>query len=146
MPEVQNLFNGGEIALVGGIGPLIEPTTRSAMDNNSVAVPRRLFSHNDQQSTWMSNGVEGAREGWGGKFAAAALRSAVNDRRQFAAITTSYLDVFLASDDLRQFRMSLEGAPALAARNDGWRLGSGEGADRARDKLRNFLMGQGAAV
>ncbi|MEO1319639.1 MAG: hypothetical protein AAFV30_03575, partial [Pseudomonadota bacterium] len=63
-----DLFNDGEAAVVGSVGPLIEPTTRASFNNGSVALPKQLFSHNDQQSTWMALGAEGARTGWGGRF------------------------------------------------------------------------------
>ncbi len=90
------MFEGGDLAVVGNVGPLIEPTTRAAMDSNSAILPKRLFSHNDQQSTWMSFGVEGVNRGWGGRFMDRVVASAPNQSRVFSAITTGSNDVFLA--------------------------------------------------
>jgi len=74
MSELQGLFEAGNAAIIGNVGPLIEPTTRTTMDDFSAQIPDRLFSHNDQQSTWMSFGTEGTQSGWGGRFIEAALR------------------------------------------------------------------------
>ena len=38
-------------------------------------LPPKLFSHNDQQSIWQSNGSEGAAIGWGGRLGDIALSS-----------------------------------------------------------------------
>jgi len=54
VPEVASLFNSGKLAVVGNVGPLIVPTTRDDYQANRVALPPRLFSHNDQQNFWQS--------------------------------------------------------------------------------------------
>ncbi|MBB37078.1 MAG: hypothetical protein CME88_11720 [Hirschia sp.] len=142
MPEAQALFNAGDLSIVGGVGPLVEPTTRTAMMNKTAILPDRLFSHNDQQSTWMSLRTEGAREGWGGKFASRAYASSPNDSSQFMAITTSSTDVFLASETVPQFRMDKDGVPDLAAIAQQSRLGRSQAHDSARAKFLAHLKGQ----
>ncbi|MEL7452844.1 MAG: hypothetical protein AAGJ50_05665, partial [Pseudomonadota bacterium] len=103
MAEMQSLFASGELAIVGNVGPLIEPTDRESFQNETVALPPRLFSHNDQQSTWMALDVEGAQLGWGGRFADATLASDTTANPLFSAITTAGNQVFLAGETARQF-------------------------------------------
>ena len=139
LAPLHNLFESGELAVVGNVGPLIEPTTRAQMDAGSVILPKRLFSHNDQQSTWMSFATEGARRGWGGRFMDAVVASSPNENRTFSAMATSANDVFLAGNDVSQFTVSRGTAarPDLfAARN---LLGTSSDDDAARDKIRAFL-------
>lgn len=70
MPELRALFENGRAALIGNIGPLVTPTTRTTYQNRSVPLPPELFSHVDQQAYSMSMGSEtSARPGWGGRLA-----------------------------------------------------------------------------
>ena len=62
----QSLYEAGRGAVVGNVGPLVVPLTRAQYSERSVPKPPALFSHNDQQSTWMAFAPEGARVGWGG--------------------------------------------------------------------------------
>ncbi|MEO0884080.1 MAG: DUF1501 domain-containing protein [Pseudomonadota bacterium] len=103
MEDLQALFASGELAIVGNVGPLIEPTDRASFVNETVDLPPRLFSHNDQQSTWMALGVEGAQLGWGGRFADATLASDPNADPLFSAITTAGNQVYLSGQTARQF-------------------------------------------
>lgn len=142
MVEAQALFNAQELAIVGGVGPLIEPTNRSMMENGTAVLPSRLYSHNDQRSTWMAMQVEGAREGWGGRFAATAFESSPSDSAQFVAVTTSSMDVFLASETISQFRMDSNGAPRLTVLQNRSRLGRGDAYDDARTRYEAHLRGR----
>lgn len=99
---MRRMFEDGDLAIVGNVGPLIEPTDRATF-RNGAALPARLFSHNDQQSTWMSLAAEGARVGWGGQFIDTAIRNDSGINPLYAAVTTSELDVFLAGEETRQF-------------------------------------------
>lgn len=111
LAPLHSMFETGELGIVGNVRPLIEPTTRAMMVNGTALLPPRLFSHNDQQSTWMSLEVEGARSGWGGRFIDAALQSAPSDSPIFSAISTGSNDVFLAGDQARAYRVTGSGAP-----------------------------------
>ncbi len=103
MAPLAQLFNDGEAAVVGNVGPLIEPTDRTAFEQASVPLPTRLFSHNDQQSTWMALGVEGAQVGWGGQFADAVLAANPGNNPLYTAVSADAPDTFLASETSRQF-------------------------------------------
>lgn len=142
MSGMQSLFEAGDAAILGNVGPLIEPTTRASMDNFSAQIPDRLFSHNDQQSTWMSFGTEGAQSGWGGRFIEAALKEDAISNSTFAAISTSGNDVFLSGDNVRQFSAPSNPQSADILRQK-WRLGSGYNSDAARAILRDHLASSG---
>jgi uncharacterized protein (DUF1501 family) len=69
-PELQALFNRGTAAIVGNVGPLIQPTTAAQARAGSVALPPQIFSHLNQMTEWQT-GVPQSTEpyGWGGKIA-----------------------------------------------------------------------------
>ena len=63
MTELANLFNstgptGGKVAVQLNVGPLVVPLSRALYNNSNKKLypqPPKLFSHNDQQSTWQSS-------------------------------------------------------------------------------------------
>ncbi|MEO0606636.1 MAG: DUF1501 domain-containing protein [Pseudomonadota bacterium] len=138
LSPLHSMFEAGDLAVVGNVGPLIEPTTRAAMDDGTAILPKRLFSHNDQQSTWMSFGVEGVNRGWGGRFMDQVVASAPNQNRIFSAIATSSNDVFLAGESVNQFKVgsSITEPSLYSVRGI---LGGSSEDDAARDKIRAFL-------
>lgn len=70
MGGVQALFESARVAFIANVGPLIEPTTKDQYLNSSVALPPRLFSHNDQQDQWNSlRGRTPGKTGWAGRVA-----------------------------------------------------------------------------
>jgi len=71
-PEIQNLFNGGQLAAVVNVGTLVQPTTRDQYLNGQVSVPINLFSHADQQQqmqTDILHYTSFGSVGWGGLVA-----------------------------------------------------------------------------
>jgi len=144
MSGLQNLFEAGDAAIIGNVGPLIEPTTRTTLDNFSARIPDRLFSHNDQQSTWMSFGPEGTQNGWGGRFIEAALKADAVSNPTFSAISTSGNDIFLSSEIVRQFSAPSNPETADILRQE-WRLGSGRNSDAARAVIRDHLASVGVS-
>lgn len=113
---IKGLFDSQQAAIVGNVGPLIRPLNRQQFENESVEQPKRLFSHNDQQATWMSSQPEGAQFGWGGKFADAALVSGANSgSRDFTAITSLGNELYLTGQETQPYQIGLNGAPAIDA-------------------------------
>lgn len=141
MTGLHQLFEDGELAVLGNVGPLIEPTDRTSYDNGSVRLPARLFSHNDQQSTWMALGVEGEQRGWGGLFAEAASASDPSINPLFAAITARSNDVFLEGEAIRQFRASAGSLDILTRRR---LLGTRSSDNVRRERVREFLTASGS--
>ena len=81
MAGMQSLFESGNAAFVANLGPLVEPTTKTQFENQSVVLPSQLFSHNDQQSQWHSlKGANTSKTGWAGRMADLIQAEVVNQR------------------------------------------------------------------
>jgi uncharacterized protein (DUF1501 family) len=70
MPNLQALYNSGNMALLTNVGTLLQPTTKLQYQSSLVAPPTNLFSHPDQQLEWQ-NQVQNAAgsTGWAGRIA-----------------------------------------------------------------------------
>ena len=108
---LKELFDGGRAAVVANVGTLIAPTTLAQYKAKSVALPPKLFSHNDQQSTWQSGQPEGASVGWGGRLGDLAV--AGNANAMFTTISAAGNTVFLSGQQVRQFQVGQAGAVAI---------------------------------
>ena len=111
LAPLKELFDGGRAAVVANVGTLIAPTTLAQYKARSVALPAKLFSHNDQQSTWQSGQPEGASVGWGGRLG--DLTVAGNTNAMFTAISAAGNTVFLSGRQVRQFQVGQAGAVAI---------------------------------
>ena len=120
---LHQLFNDGRAAIVGNVGPLIEATDRAAFQSKGSQLPARLFSHNDQQSTWMSFAPEGARLGWGGRFGDASVAGSGNQQNIFSQISLAGHAVFLAGEQVAPYQIGADGVPSILL------------VDAARDRL-----------
>lgn len=139
LAPLHSLFESGELAVVGNVGPLIQPTTRAEIDNSTAILPRRLFSHNDQQSTWMSFGIEGANRGWGGLFMDRVVASSPSENAIFSAISTSSNDVFLAGENVSQFKVEAGGVSQPNIYAVRGILGYNGADDASRSEIQTFL-------
>ncbi|MEM6746717.1 MAG: DUF1501 domain-containing protein [Pseudomonadota bacterium] len=114
MPLLKGLFDSGDMALVGNVGPLIEPVTRTTFESGAAKLPPRLFSHNDQQATWQSSEPEGAQFGWGGLFADAILASGGNAAApEFTTISSTEVGPFLTGNTAQPYQVSTEGSAQI---------------------------------
>lgn len=109
LAPIHDLVVNGDAAVIGNIGPLVEPLTRDQWRNDTGRRPLRLFSHNDQQSTWMAAAPEGARFGWGGRLADMAIASQANADASFTAISVSGNVVYLVGEQAAAFSLGLQG-------------------------------------
>ncbi|MGC4062857.1 MAG: DUF1501 domain-containing protein [Aquabacterium sp.] len=66
LTRTQQMYQAGNVAVLANVGPLTRPTTKADYQNVAVSKPTKLYSHNDQQSTWQTLQPEGATPGWGG--------------------------------------------------------------------------------
>src|SRR6185436_983330 len=93
---------------------LVKPTSLAQYNStNKVAnpLPPKLFSHNDQQSIWQSEGSEGATVGWGGRLGDIALSSSGNTPNALlTCISASGNAVFVAGRNALQYQISPAGA------------------------------------
>jgi uncharacterized protein (DUF1501 family) len=68
MPELKALWDQGHLAVVTNVGPLTRPTDKSHYQTNGAYRPYQLFSHSDQQSSWMAPQSDvKSIYGWGGR-------------------------------------------------------------------------------
>lgn len=143
LASVQSMFNAGELAVIGNVGPLLDSVDRADIETGRALLPKRIFSHNDQQSTWMALGTEGTRRGWGGQIADAVIRSDASHNALYSAITATSPDVFLAGETAQAFRIPGMGRELqIDAVNKRYHLGYSDDADAARAKLDSFLRRQ----
>lgn len=110
---IHQLFNDGRAAIVGNVGPLVEATDRNAFQSAGSKLPARLFSHNDQQSTWMSFAPEGAQIGWGGRFGDAVAPAGGSQDNIFAQISLAGHAVFLAGERVAPYQIGAGGVPSI---------------------------------
>lgn len=68
--RLHALWQGGKLALVANVGPLVAPLTQETYRNNPALRPYQLFSHSDQQQAWQTSYAAGPLPtGWGGRLA-----------------------------------------------------------------------------
>ncbi|MBD2842525.1 DUF1501 domain-containing protein [Erythrobacter rubeus] len=108
MPLLKSRYDEGVMAPLLNVGPLEAPLTRAQYDDRSVPRPAKLFSHNDQQSTWQSSQPEGSRTGWGGRMGDLAQSS--NTNMMFTAINATGNAVFLSGEQAVPYQVSANGA------------------------------------
>jgi uncharacterized protein (DUF1501 family) len=64
------LWDAGRLALVANTGPLVVPLTKTEYNNKTKPRPQNLYSHSDQQVSWMNSTASGyAATGIGGRIA-----------------------------------------------------------------------------
>ncbi|HSV61438.1 MAG TPA: DUF1501 domain-containing protein [Variovorax sp.] len=116
MTALANLYNTeGKVAVQLNVGPLVEPITRVQYQTRAKKIPPKLFSHNDQQSTWQSSSPEGSIVGWGGNLG--DLMLAQNTNSLFTCMSVSGNAVFLSGDTALQYQVGTGGAVKINAIN-----------------------------
>ena len=111
---------------MANVGPLLMPTTLAQYKAASVTLPPKLFSHNDQQSTWQALVPEGAAAGWGGRMG--DLLAASNGTPLFTAISAQGNAVFLSGRSINQYQITSAGAVPINSLT-GSLFGSSAGAN-----------------
>ncbi|MCO5106303.1 MAG: DUF1501 domain-containing protein [Burkholderiaceae bacterium] len=129
---LKNLFDAGRAAVVANVGPLIAPMTKTQYNNGSVPRPPKLFSHNDQQSTWQAYAPEGARYGWGGRMG--DLLASRNAASTFTCMSVSGNAVWLAGQSTLQYQVGPNGGIPIAGLS-----GSQFGSSSAGSVLRSIV-------
>ena len=106
------VFDSGKLAIMLNVGTLAQPTTKAQYSARSVALPPKLFSHNDQQSYWQSSSPEGAFSGWGGRIG--DLMQSGNGTSLLTCINAAGNAVFLAGKTAFNYSVSTNGPIALS--------------------------------
>jgi len=125
LQPLQALYEAGRCAVMANVGPLERPVSKAEFLAGT-ALPSKLFSHNDQQSTWQSLSPEGARSGWGGRMG--DLLMAANQYPVFTAISAAGNAVFLTGSSVTQYQMGSDGPLAVNGLGNSWLHGSSSGA------------------
>ena len=115
---IHDLISSGDGAIVSNVGPLVVPIDRTQFSARSAPRPPRLFSHNDQQSVWMSSEPEGARFGWGGRIADMIAASSGNPDSTFTAVSAAGNTVFLQGEVIGQFQVGSDGPQEIRGLSD----------------------------
>ena len=106
MPEMQNLFNQGKLAVLCNNGPLVEPLTRTTYQNGAGKKPLQLFSHSDQVGlfqTAIANSV--SQTGWAGRLA--DRTNGLNGAATFPSnISIAGVNLLLTGADTRQLAVA----------------------------------------
>lgn len=139
MPRLKALYDARAMAPVLNVGPLLAPMTRAQYDNQSVPRPPKLFSHNDQQSTWQAYSPEGATVGAGGRLGDLAMSS--NGNALFTCMSATGNAVFLSGQRALSYQISNNGAIAVNGVKSGL-----YGSRAAGDALRALLTQQHSHV
>ncbi len=110
---LDGLFGQQKLAIVGNVGPLVAPMTRSDYLNNTVASPPNLFSHSDQQVHWQTSIPDQApRTGWGGRTA--DMVHALNDSQAVSmSISLAGTNTYEVGNLVTQFQLSPTGTVGL---------------------------------
>lgn len=102
------VFDAGRMAVLLNIGTLVAPVTKAQYTAKSVALPPKLFSHNDQQSFWQASSPEGAASGWGGRLG--DLYAAGNGNATFTCVGLGGNAVYLSGRSAVQYQVTTTGS------------------------------------
>ncbi|KTT64748.1 Tat pathway signal protein [Sphingomonas sanguinis] len=138
MPEMNQLFAAGKMAVALNVGTLVEPTTKTQFTRNTVKLPPKLFSHNDQQSFFQASNPEGATSGWGGRIG--DVFQSGNGAAALTCINTSGNAVYLTGRSAIQYAVGTGGPVALL--NNSRTL---YGSSGALDTLRRLMTTEGGS-
>ena len=130
LTDVQGLHQAGRVAVLANVGPLKRPLTKADYQGAVAARPAKLFSHNDQQSTWQSFSPEGADNGWGGRMGDLLMsRNATGlgdfaplAQRSFTCVSPGSNGIWLAGAQVQALQVGATGVLDLG--NLGSTLGS----------------------
>jgi uncharacterized protein (DUF1501 family) len=132
MASMKALWDQGKLAIVANVGTLVAPVTKAQYQAQSVPLPPKLFSHNDQQSIWQASAPEGARYGWGGRIG--DLFASQNLSSIFTCNSVTGNSVFLAGQDVVSYQLTNSGSTTV-----GGITGSLFGSSTASATLKNLI-------
>lgn len=119
----RNLFNGlggdpsrRRLSFISNVGTLVEPTNLNGFRNDSVRLPRSLFSHSDQIEQWQTSVPQGMDRlsGWAGRVAD-VLHNEVNQDLTSMSLSFAGNNTFQIGRQTSQFVMTNDGALSLSS-------------------------------
>lgn len=117
MPEVQQLFNSGDLAFLTNIGTLVEPTTKTQFENGGGKLPLGLFSHSDQIQQWQTSVPQNrSAKGWGGRMAD-ILQSMNANQNISMSISLSGRNVFQSGNQTAEYTIRPTGTGSIGIKD-----------------------------
>lgn len=138
LAPLRTWYESGRAAVLANVGTLVRPVTKAEYQAGSGSVPAKLYSHNDQQSTWQSLAPEGASSGWGGRMG--DLFMSANTQPIFTTVSAAGNAVFLTGRSVFQYQVGADGPISVNALSKSWLMGS----TSAAPILRNVLLASGS--
>lgn len=138
LAPLRTWYESGRAAVLANVGTLVRPVTKAEYQAGSGSVPTKLYSHNDQQSTWQSLAPEGATSGWGGRMG--DLFMSANTQPIFTTVSASGNAVFLTGRSVFQYQVGADGPISVNALSRSWLMGS----TSAAPILRKVLLSSGS--
>jgi uncharacterized protein (DUF1501 family) len=112
-PELQTLFNKGNVAFVCNVGPIIQPTTVAQAQAGSVPLPPQLFSHIDQTNGWMtSDPLSPNLFGWAGRIADLLAANGVGANLAYC-VNVGGTNTWQNGKTTLPYVLGIDGAPSL---------------------------------
>ncbi len=139
LSPLKTVWDAGKMAILANVGPLLAPITKAQYNSGTAPLPAKLFSHNDQQSTWQASAPEGARDGWGGRIG--DLMASQNAATIFTCNSVSGAAVFLAGQSTVAYQLSTAGSTSI-----GGLTGSLFGSSTAASTFRTLITAGGSSV
>jgi uncharacterized protein (DUF1501 family) len=139
LPEMQAIFNSGNAAVICNVGTLVQPVTPAQAQSGSYPLPSQLFSHIDQQTSWMTSIADATqRYGWAGRVADLMAAQGMTANLAFN-ITVGVDNYWQAGQVTVPYTLGSGGAPNWdAATSTGYRNG-------ARAQAAQALVSQAAS-
>lgn len=130
MAEMQQLFESGDLSFLANVGTLIEPSTKSDIQNSVVKTPLGLFSHSDQQQQWQTGKPhERTNIGWGGRIAD-LLQSSNSNQNISMNISLLGNNVFQRGNEVIPYSISNQGSIGI----------NGHGGQNPYDQLKTQAL------
>jgi uncharacterized protein (DUF1501 family) len=114
LPELQQLFGQGSLAILANTGTLVQPVTLAQYNAGTVPLPPQLFSHADQQVQWQSSVPDQPfTTGWGGRLA--DIVNALNTNPKVSmSVSVAGQNSFQVGNTVSQFAVNPSGAVVLS--------------------------------
>ncbi|MEN8176643.1 MAG: DUF1501 domain-containing protein [Pseudomonadota bacterium] len=137
LPDLQQLYNDGNLGFVANVGPLIEPVG----DKNTYRdfrLPLGLYSHSDEQRHWQTSTPQSRTEitGWAGRMADVLSDSTNSNPAISMNLSLGGLNILQTGDGIAPYVVSTNGAIVLGG------YGFGGGANTILTQSTDSLLDQ----
>lgn len=115
---MQQLFQNGNAAIVSNVGTLVEPVSKTQVQNGTGNVPLGLFSHSDQVMHWQTAlPQDRSDQGWGGRVA--DIMKSLNTNNDVSMnISLGGNNVFQRGDTVLEYAINNDGGVAIFGWNE----------------------------